>query len=478
MTVTFDASRRTALPDAPRSEVPSTKVTAVGERARLNSIDTLRGLVMIVMALDHTRDFFANGGFNPRDVTDAALFLTRWVTHFCAPTFIFLAGISAFLYGAQDRTTSRSTWDISRFLVTRGIWLVVIEFTVVRLGWSFDFHFNYFVAQVIFAIGVSMVALSAIVHLPRGVIAAIGLAMIAGHNALDGIKAEQLGAAAPLWNLLHQPGLFDIAPGVKFFVLYPLIPWIGVMAAGYALGPVFTQERAARVQQLFMLGAAVTLGFVVLRAINLYGDPAPWASRTICLPPCCRSSIARNTRHHCCIWAMTLGPALMLVAAFEWARGPVADWIATFGRVPFFYYVAHIFLLHALAILFAWATIGDIRLAVRSAGGAQARCIWAPARGHLCGLARGGRRALSALPVVRRNQAPAHRVVVELPLESSSRRQRPPSRSRSKLASTNAIGSIIRMNAKLSRMAAPHASGAWQVCCARMTTQIDIGHFV
>jgi uncharacterized membrane protein len=174
MTVTLDASRRTVLPDASLSEVSSTKVAAAGARTRLNSIDTLRGLVMIVMALDHTRDFFANGGFNPRDVTDAALFLTRWVTHFCAPTFIFLAGISAFLYGAQGR----STQDASRFLVTRGIWLVLIEFTVVRLGWSFDLHFNYFVAQVIFAIGVSMVALSAIVHLPRGAIAAIGLAMM------------------------------------------------------------------------------------------------------------------------------------------------------------------------------------------------------------------------------------------------------------------------------------------------------------
>jgi uncharacterized membrane protein len=358
MTVTFDASRRTALPHA--SEVPSTKVTAVGERARLNSIDTLRGLVMIVMALDHTRDFFANGGFNPRDVTDAALFLTRWVTHFCAPTFIFLAGISAFLYGAQGRNNqARSTRDISRFLVTRGIWLVVIEFTVVRLGWSFDIHFNYFVAQVIFAIGVSMVALSAIVHLPRGAIAVIGLAMIAGHNALDGIKAEQLGAAAPLWHFLHQPGLFDIAPGVKFFVLYPLIPWIGVMAAGYALGPVFTQERAARVQQLFMLGVAVTLGFVVLRATNLYGDPAPWTIQDS-LPATLLSFINCEKYPPSLLYlGMTLGPALMLVAAFEWVRGPVAAWIATFGRVPFFYYVVHIFLLHALAILFAWVTIGD-----------------------------------------------------------------------------------------------------------------------
>lgn len=229
-----------------------------------------------------------------------------------------------------------------------------------RLGWSFDIHFNYFVAQVIFAIGVSMVALSAIVHLPRGAIVAIGLAMIAGHNALDGIKAEQFGAAAPLWNLLHQPGRFDIAPGVKFFVLYPLVPWIGVMVVGYALGPVFTQERAARVQQLFMLGAAVTLGFVVLRATNLYGDPAPWAIQDNLLATVLSFINCEKYPPSLLYLAMTLGPALMLVAALEAVRGPVVDWIATFGRVPFFYYVVHIFLLHALAVLFAGMTIGEI----------------------------------------------------------------------------------------------------------------------
>jgi uncharacterized membrane protein len=356
MTVALDASRRTVLPDASASEVSSTQVATVGERTRLNSIDTLRGLVMIVMALDHTRDFFANGGFNPRDVTDAALFTTRWVTHFCAPTFIFLAGISAFLYGAQGR----STRDVSRFLVTRGIWLILIEFTVVRLGWSFVLHFNYFVAQVIFAIGVSMVALAAFVHLPRSAIAAIGLAMIAGQNTLDGIKAEQFGAAAPLWHLLHQPGFLDLIPGVTFFVLYPLIPWIGVMAAGYALGPVFTQERAARMQQLFMLGAAVTLGFVVLRATNLYGDPAPWVIQDTVLATLLSFINCEKYPPSLLYLAMTIGPALILVATFERVRGPVADWIATFGRVPFFYYVVHIFLLHALAILFAWATVGEI----------------------------------------------------------------------------------------------------------------------
>ena len=356
MTVAFDVSRQASSPAAAQPRKVPAQSALQRKPPRLESVDTLRGLVMIVMALDHTRDFLANGGFNPRDVTDTALFLTRWVTHFCAPTFIFLAGISAFLYSAQGR----STQDVSRFLVTRGIWLVLIEFTIVRLGWSFDLHFNYFVAQVIFAISVSMVALSAIVHLPRGAIAAIGLAMIAGHNALDGIKAGHLGAAAPLWNLLHQPGLFDIAPGVKFFVLYPLIPWIGVMAAGYALGPVFTQGRAARVQQLFMLGAAVTLGFVVLRATNLYGDPAPWAIQDNLLAAVLSFINCEKYPPSLLYLGMTLGPALMLVAAFEWVRGPVADWIAIFGRVPFFYYVVHIVLLHVLAIVFAWATIGDI----------------------------------------------------------------------------------------------------------------------
>ncbi len=356
MTIALDPSRRTTLPDAAPSKASSAGAVVTSPRIQLTSIDTLRGLVMIVMALDHTRDFFASGGFNPRDVTDTALFLTRWVTHFCAPTFIFLAGISAYLYGAQKQ----SAGDVSRFLLTRGLWLVLIEFTVVRLGWSFDLHFNYFVAQVIFAIGVSMVALAVFVHLPRPAIGFIGLAMIAGHNAFEGIKAEQLGAAAPLWHLLHQPGLFYIAPGVRFFVLYPLIPWIGVMAVGYALGPVFTQERAARVQQLFMLGAAVTLGFFVLRATNLYGDPAPWAIQDSLLATVLSFINCEKYPPSFLYLSMTLGPALMLVAALERVRGPAADWIATFGRVPFFYYVVHIFLLHALAIVFAWATIGDI----------------------------------------------------------------------------------------------------------------------
>ena len=353
MTIALDTSARTLRSAA---ETPPAKSAVAATHLRIDSIDTLRGLVMIVMALDHTRDFFANGGFNPRDVAEPALFLTRWVTHFCAPTFILLAGISAYLYGVKGR----STGDVSRFLLTRGIWLVLIEFTVVRLGWSFDLRFSYFVAQVIFAIGVSMIALAAFVHLPRKVVAAIGLAMIVGHNAFDGITATQFGAAAPLWNVLHQPGLFDIVPGVKFFVLYPLIPWIGVMAAGYALGPVFLQGRAGRRRQLFILGAALTIGFVLLRATNFYGDPVPWTPQDNAVSTVLSFINCEKYPPSLLYLAMTLGPALMLLAAFESARGPVAVWVTAFGRVPFFYYVVHIFLLHALALLFAWLSIGQI----------------------------------------------------------------------------------------------------------------------
>jgi len=322
---------------------------------------------MIVMALDHTRDFFSVGGFNPRDVADPALFLTRWITHFCAPIFIFLAGISAFLYGAQGRTVG----TVSRYLVTRGFWLVLIEFTVVRLGWTFHLNATFFVAQVIFAIGASMIALAVLVHLPRGAIAAIGLVMIFGHNALDGIKPDAFGAFAPLWNVLHQSGVIDPGMGIKLFVLYPLVPWIGVMALGYALGPVFLLERTARRRRLVGLGLATVAGFVLLRASNLYGDPAPWIAQDNLLSSVLSFINCEKYPPSLLYVAMTLGPALLLLAAFDSVRGRVADVITTYGRVPFFYYIAHIFLLHALAVLFAWLTIGEVAWMFRPFPGAR-----------------------------------------------------------------------------------------------------------
>lgn len=363
MTVAFEPLRRDVRPTR-KVIVGNFPARYLSGRIRLPSIDLLRGLVMVLMALDHTRDFFSASGLNLRDVTEPALFLTRWITHFCAPAFIFLAGVSAFLYGAQGR----STGEVSRFLATRGLWLVLIELTAVRFGWTFNIHLNHFGVLVIFAIGASMLALSTLVYLPRPAIAATGLVMIFGHNLLDGIHSAQFGAAAPLWDLLHQPGQFNLAPGVTVRVLYPLVPWVGVMAAGYALGPVFLLDRAARVRRLLMLGGAIVVGFLLLRASNLYGDPAPWSVQNSALATVLSFVDCEKYPPSLLYLGMTLGPSLLLLVALEGVDGSVPRRIATFGRVPFFYYVAHLYLLHILAVLYAWATLGDLSKLATLAG--------------------------------------------------------------------------------------------------------------
>jgi uncharacterized membrane protein len=337
---------------SPARSAEGAKVTR-GAAARIVSIDVLRGLVMALMALDHTRDFFSTGDFNPRDVTEPALFLTRWVTHLCAPTFIFLAGLSAYLYGRN-----RSVGEVSRFLVTRGLWLVLIDITLIRFGWRFEFDPLRMQAGIIFVIGASMIALAALIWLPRWAIAALALIMIAGHNLLDGVRPEQLGAAGWAWHLLHQPGTVRLGGGVSLFVLYPLIPWIGVMAAGYALGPVMQLAPEARQRFLFRLGAAITLGFVLLRASNLYGDPAAWAVQGTWLSTLLSFLNCEKYPPSLLYLMMTLGPALMLLAALEHARGRVAEVLVVFGRVPFFFYVVHIYLIHALAIATLFAMSG------------------------------------------------------------------------------------------------------------------------
>src|SRR5215470_10483051 len=341
--------------DVPRAAGAS-DLSHVAGRVRLDSIDLLRGLVMVLMALDHTRDFFATGGPNPRDIADPALFLTRWVTHFCAPTFILLAGVSAFLYGERGR----SVGQVSLLLLTRGLWLILIEFTVMRVCWTFSFHINVFVMQVIWVTGASMVVLAGLVRLPRWAIATTGLAMIAGHNLLDGIAAEDLGSAAWLWTLLHQPGLIEVAPQLKLFVLYNPVPWSGVMAAGYALGPLFRLDPASRWSFLIRTGVAVIAGFVVLRATNLYGDPDVWSMQGSVLGTVLSFIDCEKYPPSLLYLMMTLGPALILLALFEREHGALADVVTTFGRVPFFFYVVHVAFIHALAVGFAWITVGDI----------------------------------------------------------------------------------------------------------------------
>jgi uncharacterized membrane protein len=340
--------------EAPIRPISQAGSVVSGVRTRINSVDLLRGLVMVVMALDHTRDFFGGSGANPRDVAEPALFLTRWITHFCAPTFILLAGVSAYLYG----TRGRSTGEVSRFLLTRGLWLVLIELTVVRLGWRFNFTLDFFAFQVIWVLGASMVVLAALVYLPRWAIGAVGIAMIAGHNLLDGIPAQTFGSAAWIWNFLHQPALIKTQSG-GVFPLYSLVPWVGVMAAGYALGPVMQLEGETRRRLLIRLGAGITLGFVLLRATNLYGDPVAWAIKDGWLATMLSLVNCEKYPPSLLYLSMTLGPALMLLAVLERARGRLADWVTTFGRVPFLYYIAHIYLIHLLAVVYAMLAFGD-----------------------------------------------------------------------------------------------------------------------
>jgi uncharacterized membrane protein len=214
-----------------RYSVPITLQTAKSEvsgavsqdtaQKRLRSIDLLRGLAIVLMALDHTRDFFGASGPNPRDIADPAVFLTRWVTHFCAPTFIFLAGVSAYFYGCRKRSVNKLSW----FLLTRGLWLVFIELTLVRFGWNLTFDLKLFFAGVIWVIGASMIALAGLVYLPERAIAAIALIMIAGHNLLDGVPAEHFSNLGWLWNFLHQPGRIHIGTQSEFLVAYTLVPW-------------------------------------------------------------------------------------------------------------------------------------------------------------------------------------------------------------------------------------------------------------
>jgi uncharacterized membrane protein len=323
---------------------------------RNDAVDLLRGLVMVLMALDHVRDFFTNHPGDPAAqvaTTTAALFLTRWVTHFCAPTFVFLAGAGASL----SRARGRSRPALARFLASRGLWLVVVELTLVRWGWFFDVSYGFSVLQVIWALGVSMMTLAALVFLPTPAIAAVGLALILGHNTLDGVHAASLGRWSWLWTLVHEGGFLHPL-GRALLVVYPLVPWIGVMATGYAFGALLlTRPAEERRRWLPRLGVGLTLAFVVLRLVNRYGDPLPWTSQRS--PLFTLFSFLACTKYPPSLdyLLMTLGPAITFLGLADGATAPWTKPFVTFGRVPFFYYVLHVPLLHALAVLLGALTL-------------------------------------------------------------------------------------------------------------------------
>jgi uncharacterized membrane protein len=312
----------------------------------------LRGLVIVLMALDHVRDFFGPVPYLPENLgrASAGLFLTRWVTHFCAPVFVLLAGLGAALLEARGRSRA----EVCRFLWTRGLWLIVVELTVVNLSWLLVYYSNILILQVIWILGVSMVALAGMIWLPRWAIATLSLILIVGHNLLDGVQPSDLGTWAHLWGVLHARHYIPLAPGFGLFIIYPLIPWIGVMAMGYLAGGLYRMEPDRRRRWLSGLGAALTIAFVVLRLFNVYGDPQPWAVQERG-PLFTFLSFLNTTKYPASLLflLMTLGPALWILPRLEAAGGRLARFFVLFGRVPFFFYVIHLPLVHLLAT--AWS---------------------------------------------------------------------------------------------------------------------------
>jgi uncharacterized membrane protein len=322
-------------------------------RFRLESIDVVRGVIMILMALDHTRDFFGNSSINPLDLdkTTIPFFFTRWVTHFCAPTFFLLTGTGAFLSRRR-----KSTSELSRFLLTRGLWLIFLELVVTR-GFGFQFNFDYHVIMlfILWALGWAMIVLSALVYLPPSVVTAFGLVMIATHNLFDKVQSTNW-----FWSILHVPNVLVSTPRVTVFEVYPLIPWIGVTAVGYGLGQVYRWPGDRRKSFLLPTGLAVTALFILLRAINIYGDPFRWSHQksaaftvlsflnTVKYPPSLLFLL------------MTLGPCTLFLWAVDsgtprWLRPALV-----FGKVPMFYFLLHIPLIHLLAIAFCYVRYGHI----------------------------------------------------------------------------------------------------------------------
>ncbi|PWT72326.1 MAG: hypothetical protein C5B59_16025 [Bacteroidetes bacterium] len=317
---------------------------------RIQSIDVLRGTVMIIMALDHVRDYFHGSAFlyNPTDLshTSVAIFFTRWITHFCAPTFFFLSGASAFMNGLK-----KTKKQLSVFLLTRGLWLIFLEFTVLNFAWYFDVHFTTVDFIIIWALGVSMIFLAGLIFLPLPVILLISLILIGGHNLFDGFHVPGNGSGAFIWAIVHDQRFFVF--GRNLFVGYPLVPWIGVMAAGYCLGTIYTPDfdAAKRKKILISLGLGAIALFIIIRSFNSYGDHLHWTVQKNAMYTIMSFINVAKYPPSLLYILVTLGPGLLFLAFAEKPLNSVTEKVAVYGRVPLFYYIVHIYLIHILAVL-------------------------------------------------------------------------------------------------------------------------------
>ena len=307
----------------------------------------MRGAIMILMALDHTRDYLGSAA-NPTDVAHAsvALFFTRWITHFCAPVFFLLMGTGAYLSLAR-----KSKRELSRFLLMRGIWLIFLELVVVRaiaFQFNLDFHVN--LLYILWALGWAMISLSLLMYLPIGIVTAVGIVMILTHNTFDSVRADSFGAFAPLWTVLHAPGIVYSDKTHVVLAAYVLIPWIGVTAVGFGLGRVFNWEAARRKSFLLWTGLALTVAFVALRALNVYGDPVRWSTQRSPVFTALSFLNANKYPPSLAFLLMTLGPALLFLRAVDGQTPGFLRPALTYGKVPLFYYVLHLMLIHLIAV--------------------------------------------------------------------------------------------------------------------------------
>jgi uncharacterized membrane protein len=326
---------------------------------RLQSIDVLRGSVMVVMALDHVRDFFHRDAalFLPTDLTRTTplLFFTRWITHFCLPVFMFAAGMGAYLWW---RRSGRSRGQLSRFLLTRGLWFILLELTVMQLAYNFNFSSrNIVLLLILWIFGVCMILMAVLIYLPLQWLAVFSVAVIVLHDSLNRFSPSQFGSSAWVWNLIHQPGIVKLA-GRQFLISYTVLPWIGVMAGGFCFARLFELDGARRRRIMLRIGLGATAAFLIIRAINHYGDPVPWSAQKSAVFTLL--SFLNCTKYPASLdfLLMTLGPAILVMAWLDRCSLKASHPLLVFGRVPMFYFVLHFYWIHALLVLMAWERYG------------------------------------------------------------------------------------------------------------------------
>jgi uncharacterized membrane protein len=343
-----------APPSTPAGFAPP----APGRSPRIESIDMVRGLIMVIMALDHAHDFFGNFAASPTDLTTTTvpLFFTRWVTHICAPVFFLLTGTGAYL--ALGRMSKSA---LTRYLISRGLWLIFLDLVVMRFALQFNFDYHVTIITVLWGLGWAMIVLAGLVWLPTRAIAAFGILLVAGHNTLDRVAADSLGAFKPLWLLLHQLGVVWSNSRSLVLVSYVLIPWVGVTALGYVLGMTYRRDAASRRRLLLRLGVALIAGFIILRFANGYGDPLPWSHQRTPLWTVLSFINTNKYPPSLLFLMMTLGPALLLLRAFDGGIPRLLRPALVLGKVPLFFYVLHFYLIHLLAVGASWVRYGRVR---------------------------------------------------------------------------------------------------------------------